>query len=513
MSSTRLSYQLPENLKAEKFVAKLAAKAELQIASQEYAQKKFYDSFDWRLFNAGLLCQLVRSKSSSQLDLCDSESGLTVASTMLDDVPSFADEFSDQAFKARLTPILEMRALLSLASLSYRAYRINILNKDAKTTVRILLEDYELLPARLYVQPVRGYDKAAKRLANLLEKTFELKLAKKNVLHAALKLQGRRPQDYSSKLAIQLDPKMRADISCKYIYSHLLRAIKLNEAGTIADIDSEFLHDFRVAVRRTRAGLGQLKNILPASVTKDYADFFAWLGQITGHPRDMDVYLLHFADYQQSLPEGMREDIKPLKDFIRRKQQKARSELAAKLKSPDYLNKLQAWEDYLKESPAKKPSESLAMLPIKRIADKRIWKVYQRVLKEGNAIGDHSPPQALHSLRKTCKKLRYLMEFFQSLYPEKKIARMIKELKKFQDILGDFQDYQVQEQTLKQFAEEMMAEQVPVDTYIAMGVLVQNLQRQRNRAREEFSGRFAQFQQTENRTAFAGLFGAEGGQC
>ena len=60
---------------------------------------------------------------------------------------------------------------------------------------------------------------------------------------------------------------MRADIASKFIYSHLLKAIKDNEQGTIADTDSEFLHDFRVAVRRTRTGLSQLKVVLPDNIS------------------------------------------------------------------------------------------------------------------------------------------------------------------------------------------------------------------------------------------------------
>ncbi|WP_031434042.1 CHAD domain-containing protein [Methylomarinum vadi] len=511
MSATNLCYELPENLKAEKFISKLGNKTDLEIATQEYSLKKFYDSFDWRLFNAGMLCELNQSKSSSLLNFVHLKDGQVIVSALLDEVPTFAADFDDQKIRTMLEPILEMRALQSLTSLSYRAYRINILNKERKTTVRLILEDYELLPARIYVQPIRGYDKAARRIGNLLEKKIELKVPKKTLLNAALKLQGRRPQDYSSKLTLQLDPKMRADISCKYIYSSLLRTIKINEGGTIANVDSEFLHDFRVAVRRTRAGLSQLKNILPAEATRQFADYFAWLGQITGLPRDMDVYLLHFPNYQQSLPPDMRKDIEPLRDFIRRKQQNAQQELAAKLRSPAYLSKLQAWEDYLKETPAKKPAENNATLPIKQVADKRIWKVYQRVLKEGNAIDEQSPAEALHALRKTCKKLRYLMEFFQSLYPAKKIGKMIKALKNFQDILGDFQDYEVQEKTLKTFAEEMMAEQAPADTFIAMGVLVQNLKQKRDEARKEFAGRFEQFQQEQNQAAFAELFAGKGG--
>lgn len=506
MSKLILHFQLPENQKVDKFIAKLGKKKNLQIASQQYSLKNFYDTFDWRLYSAGIQCELYRSKSASQLSLKNLQDDQLIAVADVDDMPEFADDIKDDAIKAKLAPLLEMRALMSLTSLSYQAYRVNILNKDEKTTVRLLIEDYELLPARVTILPLKGYDKAAMRLSLLLHKIMGLEAPKKTVLHSALKLQGRKPMDYSSKLNIELDPKMRADVSCKYIYSHLLRAVKTNESGVISDIDSEFLHDFRVAVRRTRAGLSQLKNILPKDVVAKYSEFFAWLGQITGMPRDMDVYLLHFAGYQESLPAEMKDDLLPLHDFLLRKKAKSYQELVSKLKTTDYIAGLQSWEEYLRGSVVKKPSESGALEPIKAVADKRIWKTYQKVLLEGDAINDQSPPEALHELRKTCKKLRYLMEFFQSLYPEKAINGLIKELKNFQNILGDFQDYEVQETTLKSFSEEMMAEQTPANTFIAMGVLVQNLHQKRELARSEFNERFQRFRQPENQAQFTALF-------
>ena len=65
-------------------------------------------------------------------------------------------------------------------------------------------------------------------------------------------------------------------------------------------------------------------------------------------------------------------------------------------------------------------------------------------MKEGEAIDDDSPARALHDLRITCKKLRYLLEFCQSLYPPKEIERLIKSLKTFQNVLGEFQDTELQ---------------------------------------------------------------------
>ena len=58
---------------------------------------------------------------------------------------------------------------------------------------------------------------------------------------------------------------------------HLLSAMRANEEGTLRDLDTEFLHDFRVAVRRTRSALSQIKDVLPAEIEERYRAEFGWL--------------------------------------------------------------------------------------------------------------------------------------------------------------------------------------------------------------------------------------------
>jgi hypothetical protein len=79
-------------------------------------------------------------------------------------------------------------------------------------------------------------------------------------------------------------------------------------------------------------------------------------------------------------------------------------------------------------------------------------------------------------------------------------------LKAFQEVLGNFQDYQVQEERLKHFSEEMLDTGIPAATFLAMGVLIQHLDELRCIAREEFAMRFADFQNAGHREAFTSLF-------
>jgi CHAD domain-containing protein len=500
-----LHFEFPANLSAEQFIAHTAIKqANVQLVSRHYSIKTYYDSFDWRLYSNGVTCELNQSKFASILTLTNLKTGLVIASIELDEVPKFSQQFAPGAVRSILEPILEMRALLPVCTLNYESYHLNIINKDEKTVLRLLIEEHELLNNRLVLQPVKGYDKAAGHIVEILTPKLGLRPTDKPVLLPALRLHGRRPGEYSSKLNINLDPTMRADIASKYIYSHLLKAIKANEQGTIADTDSEFLHDFRVAVRRTRSGLSQIKGVLPDNICAHYAEFFSWLGQITGFTRDLDVYLLNFEHDKSSLPASIREDLNPLHDFLLAKKQKAQKELSTKLQSTKYKSTLSEWEQYLKKPSFKTPIEQNAHLTIKELADKRIWKIFNRVLQEGDAINRQSPAETLHALRKTCKKLRYLMEFFQSLYPEHQIKHLVKNLKELQEVLGNFQDYEVQEQNLKLFSEEMMVLNTP--SILAMGVLIQNLDARRCSARKDFASRFEDFKQEENQSAFKSLF-------
>jgi CHAD domain-containing protein len=64
------------------------------------------------------------------------------------------------------------------------------------------------------------------------------------------------------------------------------------------------------------------------------------------------------------------------------------------------------------------------------LARKFIRKRYKKVIKRGRAITEDTPYDVFHSLRIDCKKLRYLLEFFASLFPANKMILLIGQLKK-----------------------------------------------------------------------------------
>jgi CHAD domain-containing protein len=131
--------------------------------------------------------------------------------------------------------------------------------------------------------------------------------------------------------------------------------------------------------------------------------------------------------------------------------------------------------------------------PIAALAGARIARVYRQMVKAGGAIDDSSPPEALHDLRKKGKELRYLLEFFASLFPGRVIKPMVRSLKALQDTLGRFQDRQVQAAVLRSLGDDVRALEDGAAALMAMGQLVDRLERQQAAARAEFTERFGRF--------------------
>ncbi|MGH8557230.1 MAG: CHAD domain-containing protein [Methylococcales bacterium] len=515
MSASRLQFELPKNSKPVDYLDELIAeKGFIRDCDLEFG-RLFLDTFDWRLFGNGfmLMTDSLEGRFKTIWQPCDKAQVLGVLFS--DRIPVFIGDLPAGKMRRILAPILEMRALLPQSKLECLQQRLRLQNKHDKTVLRLNIESYTIkdadreekkLRSRVCLEAVRGYDKAFSEVAGLFKELLDLRPLSENLLVAALKRVGRRPLEYTSKLDLKLEPSMRIDSAVRIIFRRLFSTLENNEPGTKQNIDSEFLHDYRVAIRRTRALLDQSKEFLPDDVVENFACEFAWLAKATGATRDLDVYLLNFEAYRKTIPVSIRKDLEPLHAFLQAKQKNAQSELVKVLESDRYHRLKKQWKTFLDEAIEEKPREILADTRVKQIADDSIRRVYKSIRRKGRAIDPDAPPARLHRLRIHCKKLRYLIEFFESLYSGKQIRHSIKALKGLQDNLGNFQDLAVQEKNLRQYSTEMMESRSAARTLLAMGILVQELEKQRETVRREFMQRFEEFDSAENRTLFHSLF-------
>ncbi len=517
--SVSSSDKAAENSKTlyENIVANLEGGATLK-GSKELS-RTYLETFDWRLYSAGAKLVFEKEKDAKVSWLrwtVNNPANGGPLGVQAKKAPLFTEDFPVGQLKDKVASLLSMRSLSLKVEVVTKETPGVILDDLGKTVVRFFLEHNQLrsqdgksledIGFRLRLEPVRGYQPLFRKTKAKLKTLDGLKAIDDQVMEQALEKIGRRPFDYNSKEAAILDPKLTTWEACRQILRVQLDHIERNVEGTIKDLDSEFLHDLRVAVRRSRSLINRVKEAFPDEVHNRFSQDLSWVGDITGPTRDMDVYLLDFPKYRDSLDTTAQQDILPLQSFLIAHQKKNQRVLAKNLHSARFKKFVTDWGIYLDHKADPFGLPETANTPIKETADKRIWKTYQRVIREGSAITDETPAEALHDLRKTCKKLRYLLEFFSSLYGKGEVSKLIKSLKALQDNLGVFQDLDVQASSLKGLGRDMMEEgKHPSETYMAMGMLIDGFMRRKVQIRDAFYGRFTSFADPKNLAQFKKL--------
>ena len=502
-------------------------------------RRSWLDTFDWRLFRAGLILEYRLARAGhGELLLTDRDGDPVAAETLTGGAaavprrPFLPGALPLGPVRERLMSVTTIRAMLPVATAASTLTEHRAVNTDDKTVARIVVERMTMLPApkpgapspgvpasgaatdgapapgtsdRIAIIPLRGYQAQADRFAELVEQAPGFGPAAHSAFETALAAAGRRPGDYSSKINVALTGDMPAAHALAAILGRLFEVALANMDGTIADIDTEFLHDLRVSVRRTRSVLKIARSALPPSLTERYRPEFKWLGDLTTPTRDLDVFLLTYPSMADGLIGADAGELEPFRDYLLQQRTAAHRRLVRGLKSARFARLAGDWQRDL----ARLASSSRHRPETGPYAAGRIARTHRNVLRAGAAITDGSAPAALHELRKRCKELRYALEVFASLHEPAQQWRAVNELKTLQDVLGEFQDTEVQRARLRGFAAQMMSGQgVPATTLLAMGEIGAQLAVRQQAARAEFAGRFAAFSSPQGLARITALTGA-----
>src|SRR4249919_3165204 len=109
---------------------------------------------------------------------------------------------------------------------------------------------------------------------------------------------------------------MPARCAMQMVLLRLLDTLEANVPGTVRDIDTEFLHDLRVAVRRSRSAIKLCGDVLAAGVPEAFGGEFKWLGDVTTPIRDLDVYLLGYDEMAAGLLAATPAELEPFHRYL-----------------------------------------------------------------------------------------------------------------------------------------------------------------------------------------------------
>jgi CHAD domain-containing protein len=312
-----------------------------------------------------------------------------------------------------------------------------------------------------------------------------------------------------AKVEVAIGYEQRADAAAAAVLRSLIDVVAFNIDGAIAGDDVEYLHQLRIAVRRSRTVQRQFKGAFPSLELPGLRADFRWLQRATGLARDLDVHVDEFEKLSELVPESMRGALEPLRMTLVGHRLRAREDLARTLRSERLHELLSDWERLL---------ESLVELPVDdrpsaersigSLTGERVSAAYGRILRMGEAIGEGSPAESYHELRKKGKDLRYLLELFgMPLFDHDVVVPLVRVLKGLQDLLGRHQDREVQVTLVRSLADEVAPLPGGPAACMAMGVLVDRLSADEHAARREFPDRFRTLATEEWRVQIADTFG------
>jgi CHAD domain-containing protein len=462
----------------------LGAQFGVETSAGEAVHRTRLDTFDRRLRAAGLTLEHLRTRHTAQLMLQRDGQSALVAAHPDPRWPAMAGDLPDSAVRDIVAPIADIRALMVVADEDRRVRRLDLRNADQKIVARVEIAEPKdgHAPVEIAVRALRGYENQARRAAQLLA-------------GAGLRPAPTAGEDADAPRAWSagIDRASPGNVLLARRLQEFLAAVSGNVDGTIADIDTEFLHDLRVAVRRTRSTLRLGRPALPAQWRTTWEPAFKWVGDLTTPVRDLDVYELDLPVMRGRLVSSEPGDLAPLAALLRKRRTTERRKLVRGLRSARFQRLLTEWDVAL-TALEQGNQDGAADVPVAGdLADHCLTRAYRRVVKLGGAITADSPAEDLHTLRKRCKELRYALEVFAPVIDKELRRSAVADLKSLQDVLGRFQDADVQRAALRELAEDLVAAGTSAGTVLAMGELIGHLDTDQERARESFDRTFAEF--------------------
>ncbi|HEX4952572.1 MAG TPA: CHAD domain-containing protein [Thermoanaerobaculia bacterium] len=423
-------------------------------------RRQLFDTYDRRLLAEGRLLFREAGAGKGSLELTHEEGRSEVRLAEAAE-PGLIAEMPPGRLREALATTVADRRLLPLVAIEERGFALALLDERGKTVARLAVvgrraEAGEGKPARLarraVLEPLRGYEgeseAAASALGAILATPAEGFRAE---IDEALVATGQPLVPPSPKVEVPLDPAEPVVAAAGRMVGELTRVLVALEPGTRKALDPEFLHDFRVALRRLRSLVREVERVAPGHGVKRLRSELGAIAGRTGPCRDFDVLAADLAGHAAEMPAWAAEGLAILDHHVALRRAEAQREVAAALASGRWRRLLAALDHFARRAAATAAPEAA---PIGEVARRRLAKAQRRFAREAEALGTHPAPEALHALRITGKRYRYLLELFAPLFPRPSLAPLVDELKQVQDLLGRANDFAVQGEKLRQLAAE-----------------------------------------------------------
>ena len=490
-----MNFSLPQGFDTQTLQAALHDVGDLEVARGRREPLEVLDNFPADIWRNGALLTRHRSGRLQWWQQGRAAHELEAPSDI-----RFWWQLPAGALRDHLAATIGLWSLQVVARLSVLRRRLVLRNGDGKIVVRGEWLELSDAAARLSLCALRGYAGEFEQARDALLELGAQPGAAFDLRQALIESED-APEPINLKGPYAIRSGEPAEDAVRRMAVSMFAQARVFEPGVIEDLDTEFVHQYRVSLRKLRSLLGLMKSALPPELPGQVKQDLARMASAMGTLRDLDVFLLDQDDYREMLPAAFQDGFNQLLAQIHKDRQRALNATRRQLKSQAYVQRCAHLDSLLQASPSY--VAAAALKPVGRIASGRILKRYQRIRQASLEVTAETPDEQVHEIRIECKKLRYMLEFFAELYPRARMKPLNRALKRLQDVLGRFNDVCVQQEFLAAYAQRSSEPAQSAAIYGLIAVLHQDQVRVRARVESELGG----FAADEVAANFSAMFG------
>ncbi|HUP97901.1 MAG TPA: CHAD domain-containing protein [Usitatibacter sp.] len=233
----------------------------------------------------------------------------------------------------------------------------------------------------------------------------------------------------------ELDANGTPASALRVLVAASLEQVQANEAGVLGGSDPEYLHQFRVGLRRLRSALRVFRTELHPDFAERMREELRWIARATSSARDWDV--LCAATLPAILQAfGEARATRSVKARVTARRKAASKKLHAALRSPRYARLLLQLARWLASSAVEAPEGGGR---VGEFAVEIVKRRHKRLVARASRLSALTPVQR-HELRLEAKRLRYALEGFETLLGGKRYQAYRELLAEIQDDLGRAND-------------------------------------------------------------------------
>lgn len=346
------------------------------------------------------------------------------------DAPETAEQVSQYA--NGLVPLFTLDLGQRVWNVQIRSAQVEVVLEDGTLATGSASEQRSTRVCELQLRLMAGPPAALYGVARLLSRQLRLHPIRDSRMARALAFcDGTVSRPVKAK-RVKINPKSMALSVFKYVAWQCIDQLQANEQGVFEADNVEFIHQARVALRRLRTALRLFDMVLPAGFSDKWSQAWRDVGEQLGNARNWDVFC------GELLPAiaadlGEHPDVQQLTQFAEQQRIAAHAQTQEWLHGRRYSLTLIAFCEALQALPDRDT------VRIDDFASQSLKKRHKR-FSRGARIAHTLSAEARHEVRIELKKLRYTLDFFESLYGQKQLQAFLQGLAETQELLGHMND-------------------------------------------------------------------------